>query len=379
LIAYSIAAGLQAVSVNRVIVSTDDEEIAEVAIAYGSEAPFLRPEELALDDTPDWPVFKHALEWLAVEEDYHPDLVVQLRPTSPLRPPDCVDRGIEAMISTPKADSLRGVVPSGQNPYKMWRIKDDGHLQPLLKDEFDEPYNMPRQKLPPTYWQTGHIDVIRSSTILKKKTMTGDVILPLVLDPAYTIDIDTLQDLSRAEWMLAQGDLPIVMPGTAPRPLPGSIKLVVLDFDGVLTDNRVWVDGEGHEMVAAHRGDGWGIARLKEQGFKVIVLSTETNPVVSARCRKLGIEAYQSIAEKGAAIETILQEQGVRPDETVFLGNDVNDLPCFDRVAWAAVVGDAHPEVKRQADHVLRNRGGWGAVRELCDLILRASTGETHE
>lgn len=379
LIAYSIAAALQATLVDRVIVSTDDQEIAEVALSYGAEAPFLRPEELALDDTPDWPVFKHALEWLADQEKYHPDLIVQLRPTSPLRPPDCVDRGVEMMVNEPAADSLRGVVPSGQNPYKMWRIQDDGRLQPLLMDEFDEPYNMPRQKLPPTYWQTGHIDVIRRSTIMQKKTMTGEVILPLVLDPAYTIDIDTLQDLSRAEWMLSQGDLPIVVPGKSPRPLPEQIKLVVLDFDGVLTDNRVWVDADGQEMVAAHRGDGWGIARLKEHNLKVVVLSTETHPVVSARCRKLGIEAIQGIDEKGAAIQKIIKEQGVSPDEAVFLGNDVNDLPCFEHVAWAAVVGDAHPAVKRHADHILQNRGGWGAVRELCDLILRSSMGDIHE
>ena len=160
LMAYAIAAGLQAQSVRRVIVSTDDGQIAEAARSYGAETPFIRPAELALDDTPDWPVFKHALDWLAKNEDYHPELVVQLRPTSPLRPPDCVDRGIDSMLSHPEADSLRAVVPSGQNPYKMWRIDESGRLLPLLKDEFEEPYNMPRQKLPPTYWQTGHLDVI---------------------------------------------------------------------------------------------------------------------------------------------------------------------------------------------------------------------------
>jgi YrbI family 3-deoxy-D-manno-octulosonate 8-phosphate phosphatase len=379
LIAYSIAAGLQAKAVNRVIVSTDDEQIAEIADSYGAEVPFLRPEELALDDTPDWPVFKHALDWLSDNENYQPDFVVQLRPTSPLRPPDCVDRGVKMMIDHPEADSLRGVVPSGQNPYKMWRISDYGQLQPLLVEEFDEPYNMPRQKLPPTYWQTGHIDVIRVSTILEKKSMTGETILPLVLDPAYTIDIDTIRDLSRAEWMLSQGDLPIVLPGKKPRPLPEEIKLVVLDFDGVLTDNRVWVDAGGREMVAAHRGDGWGIARLKEHGIEVVVLSTETNPVVSARCQKLGIEAFQSVDEKGSAVEKIMEIHEVEPGETVFLGNDVNDLPCFEKVGWAAVVGDAHPSVKRHADYVLSEKGGQGAVRELCDLIIGTSIGDIHD
>jgi N-acylneuraminate cytidylyltransferase len=259
----------------------------------------------------------------------------------------------------------------------MWRIDESSRLLlPLLNDEFEEPYNMPRQKLPPTYWQTGHLDIIRASTILEKNTMTGGVILSLVLDPAYTIDIDTLRDLSRAEWMLAHENLPLVLPGKAPRPFPMKVKLVVLDFDGVLTDNRVWVDGDGNEMVAAHRGDGWGIARLKENGIKVVVLSTETNPVVSARCRKLGIEAIQSVDEKGPAIDQIIRAAGVDASEIVFLGNDENDLPCFEKVAWAAVVGDCHPGVIHQADHVLQKHGGFGAVRELCDMILRHYTGE---
>ena len=281
LMAYSIAAGLQAESVSRVVVSTDDEEIAEIARAYGAETPFLRPAELAADDTQDYPVFRQALAWLKEHEDYQPEVVVQLRPTSPLRPKDCVDQAVAKLLADPKADSVRGVVPSKQIPYKMWRISPDGRMQPLLDDGLDEPYNMPRQKLPPTYWQTGHIDAIRTKSILEKESLSGDVILSLVLDPKYTIDIDTIQDWERAEWRLIHADLDVVRPGPAKRPLPDIVELVVLDFDGVLTDNRVWVDSDGRELVAANRSDGWGLARLREMGVEVLVLSTETDPVVT--------------------------------------------------------------------------------------------------
>ncbi|MCK4693761.1 MAG: acylneuraminate cytidylyltransferase, partial [Anaerolineales bacterium] len=260
LMAYSIAAGLQANSVTRVIVSTDDEEAAKIAVGYGAEVPFIRPPDLAADDTPDLPVFQHALSWLESQEGYRPDVIVQLRPTSPLRSLDCVDRAIELLLSHPEADSVRGVVPSGQNPYKMWRLLGDGRLEPLLSNGFDEPYNMPRQKLPKTYWQTGHIDIIRPATIIEGNSMSGEVILPMMLDPEYTVDIDTLRDWQRMEWLLLHRDLEFVRPGPGPRPLPEHIELVVLDFDGVLTDNRVWVDAEGREVVAAHRGDGWGVA-----------------------------------------------------------------------------------------------------------------------
>lgn len=211
LIAYSIAAGLCAKGVNRVILSTDDEEIAEIARSYGAEVPFLRPAELAQDDVPDLPVFKHALSWLEKHEGYYPDIVVQLRPTSPLRPHGCVDDAILLLLKDNRADSVRGVMPSSQNPYKMWR-PEGRYLIPLLQSEFTEHYNMPRQKLPVTFWQTGHIDVIRYETIVKKHSMCGDLILPYILDSCYAIDIDNPEEWELAEWMLTHRNLEIVRP-----------------------------------------------------------------------------------------------------------------------------------------------------------------------
>ena len=165
LIAWSIAAGLQAETVTRVIVSTDDDEIAVVAREYGAEIPFMRPAELAQDRTPDLPVFEHALKMLEEVDGYKPDVVVQLRPTSPIRPRGMVDEAVHILLSHKDADCVRGVVPAGQNPHKMWRFAgDDKPLKPLLEVEgIDEPYNAPRQSLPPIYWQTGHIDAIRLS------------------------------------------------------------------------------------------------------------------------------------------------------------------------------------------------------------------------
>src|SRR5512143_3661116 len=120
LIAYSIAAGRQANSVTRVIVTTDDEEIAQVARSYGAETPFLRPVDLAQDQTLDLPVFQHALKWLAQNEGYYPQALVHLRPTTPIRPPDLVDRSVALLLAHPEADSVRGITPAHQNPFKMW-------------------------------------------------------------------------------------------------------------------------------------------------------------------------------------------------------------------------------------------------------------------
>src|SRR5262249_54551899 len=137
----------------------------------------------------------------------------------------------------------------------------------------------PRQELPVTYWQTGHIDAIRSATILDKSSMTGARILPLIVDPAYSCDIDTERDLQWVEWMFTHFDKPAVRP--RPRvALPNPLRLVVFDFDGVMTDNRVWVSESGEEQVACDRGDGLGVQLLRRLGIDACVMSTERNPVV---------------------------------------------------------------------------------------------------
>ena len=163
IIAYSIASGLAAACVTRLLLTTDDEEIASVGRSYGAETPFLRPAHLAQDDTPDLPVFQHALSWLKEHEGYSPHVVVQLRPTTPLRPRGMIDQAVAILRQTPGTDCVRGVIEPKQTPYKMWRPGPDGGIVPLLQTEFSEPYNMPRQKLPKAYWQTGHIDAISSS------------------------------------------------------------------------------------------------------------------------------------------------------------------------------------------------------------------------
>ena len=302
LIAYAIEAALQARLIHRTIVSTDDETIAEIGRNWGAEVPFLRPPELAQDDSTDMPFFEHALGWLEDEEGYRPDILAQLRPTSPIRPKGLVDQAISLLIDNPTADSVRGVVPSKQNPYKMWRIGEDGSMSGLMSHEFSEPYNMPRQKLPAAYWQTGQIDVIRYSTITDKNSLSGDVILPVEVDPDYATDIDTAKDLKQAESVLDKKGLDVVIPRTrpssndgprltVPRPIPLNVRALVLDFDGVLTDNRVWTTQDGVESVASDRSDGMGLALLQERGIQVHVLSSEANPVVAARCRKLKVDS----------------------------------------------------------------------------------------
>jgi len=214
LVAFPIAVARRAARVGRVLASTDDPRIAEVARRYGAETPFLRPAELAADDTRDLPVFEHALRWLEEHEGARPRIVVHLRPTTPFCRVEDVDRGVALLADTPEADAVRMVCAPSQNPYKMWRIGDDGFLTPLVPLDLPEPYNQPRQHLPRAVWQNG-VDVTRRETILTLGSMTGRRILPLVSsadDWENWLDIDSPATLEMADHFVRQGRVQCVLP-----------------------------------------------------------------------------------------------------------------------------------------------------------------------
>ena len=227
MLAWSIEHAKASRLINRVIVSTDSEKYADIAREYGAEVPFIRPEEYATDTALDIDVFRHALNWLAENEGYHPDIVVQLRPTYPKRNPKDIDAMIEMLANASEADSVRSVALAGEVPYKMWVLPGNvsarewssriqraeleneapaqqggvsgaciGRLWPLIQD-IPECYNMPRQELPQVFYQNACIDVMRASAVLEKKSMTGDCILGYLM--SENLDIDTEIELLKAE------------------------------------------------------------------------------------------------------------------------------------------------------------------------------------
>ena len=156
-----------------------------------------------------------------------------------------------------------------------------------------------------------------------------------------------------------------------------SLQAVVFDFDGVFTDNRVWVFEDGREAVACDRADGIGLSRLRTLGLKMTILSTETNPVVSRRAEKLKIPCLQGVADKVAALKIYAAENRLDLKRVAFVGNDVNDLDGLRLVGLAVAPEDAYPEVKARARWILKRKGGMGAVREFCDQVWRIRGGET--
>lgn len=207
LIGWSIEAARESALLDRWIVSTDDREIAEMAKSLGAEVPFLRPAELARDDTPDLPVFQHALRWLAEHDGYRPDAVVHLRPTLPLRPRGLIDAIIQRLSET-GADCVKSIVPVEQHPHKMWRMDGDRLLPyedtPLWREVGPD---YPRQKLEPVYWSAGLVDAIRARTILDRGSTVGDTVIAFPVDHSLLIDLDTERDFMIAEALL-QTDRP---------------------------------------------------------------------------------------------------------------------------------------------------------------------------
>ncbi|MEA2013052.1 MAG: acylneuraminate cytidylyltransferase family protein [Verrucomicrobiota bacterium] len=197
MLAYSIEHALASKLISRVIVSTDSEEYADIAKRHGAEVPFLRPSDLAKDNSTDLETFQHALAYLKDTEDYIPDLCVHLRPTYPIRTISLIDKVIEVLLEKPDYDSVRTVTKVPHTPYKMWSRNQGGKLVPILTlENLDEPWNEPRQKLPEIFVQNANVDVVRTKTITERNSMTGKKIYGMEDDNFF--DIDTEKEMAVA-------------------------------------------------------------------------------------------------------------------------------------------------------------------------------------
>jgi CMP-N,N'-diacetyllegionaminic acid synthase len=201
LVVHSIDHALASKCVTRTIVSTEDEEIADVSRAAGADVPFMRPDILAGDTVLDLPVFEHVLEELRRREGYIPDLVVHLRPTSPMREASWIDAAVE-LLANSEADSVRSVSEPTQHPYRVFRIDARGYLDPIMKLEHPTPYVLRRQELPSMYYYNCVIDVTRPSTIENMHSMTGTKILPFIMKADESIDVDSPRDLTIARILM---------------------------------------------------------------------------------------------------------------------------------------------------------------------------------
>jgi N-acylneuraminate cytidylyltransferase len=355
LLAYTIDHAKSTPAIDRIVVSTDSPDIAGVAAQYGAEVVW-RPPDISGDGASSESAMLHALDEVAARDGYRPDLVVLLQATSPLRHAQDAQRAIETLI-TEEADSLFSACTLHGF---VWRRNGHG----LASFSYDHRARTPRQQAPEDLLENGSIYVTRHDLLRATGNRLGGRIAVYRQDPLDSFQVDEPADLQTVERLLRWRNHV-----SAPAPLV-DVDLLALDFDGVMTDDRVLVDQNGTEAVWCHRGDGWGIARLREAGIAIVVISAEVNPVVSARCRKLRIDAVQACDDKLHALQALARERGLVSSRIAYVGNDVNDLPSLRWVGVPIAVADASPDVRAACRHVTSRPGGRGAVREVADWIL---------
>jgi len=356
LVVRAINAAKAAKMVDRVVVSTDSENYADLCRAAGAEV-MIRPPELATSTASSESALLHVLEQLRASGHDLPEWVVFQQCTSPFTRPADID-GLLGRVMEAKGDSGFTAVKSHRF---LWRIQPDDSAEGV---NHDKSVRLRRQDREPEFTENGAIYVVKTDGFLKHKhRFFGKTVMHEVPEhQGFEID-------SEDDWQIAEAVFRKMNRAAAADVLPAAPKLIVFDFDGVFTDNRVLVDQDGKEAVFCDRGDGMAIDWLRKSGIRGLILSKERNTVVEARAKKVGLPVAQAVDGKADFLKQWCETEGIDLTEVIYLGNDVNDLECFAIVGCSVAVSDAVPQVIEAADLVLSRPGGHGAIRELIEAI----------
>ncbi|MFH8593867.1 cytidylyltransferase domain-containing protein [Streptomyces rimosus] len=351
--------------VTDVVVSTDDTGIAAAARGAGAVV-VRRPGAIAGDTATSEAAVLHAMDTYEAEHGKPVDAVLLVQCTSPFLVREDID-GVAAAVVEAGADSALTVAPFHGF---VWREGADAAVEDPAPGgigvNHDTSFRPRRQDRPQDFLETGAAYAMDAAGFRAAGHRFFGRTELVRTDPSRVLEIDDPHDLARARALAPLLDT------THPGALPtrDDIDAVVLDFDGTQTDDRVLVDSDGREMVAVHRGDGLGIAALRKAELKLLILSTEVNPVVAARAKKLRLPVLHGIDRKDLALKQWCEEQGIAPERVLYVGNDVNDLPCFGLVGWPVAVASAHDVVRGAARAVTSTPGGGGAIREIASWLL---------
>ncbi|MBQ0996731.1 MULTISPECIES: N-acylneuraminate cytidylyltransferase [Streptomyces] len=370
LVARAVRACRASRLVTDVVVSTDDRAIAEAARQAGAEV-VLRPAAIAGDTATSEAAVLHALDTHEALHGAPVDVVLLVQCTSPFLVRDDIEK-VAAAVAENGADTAVTVAPFHGF---VWRETEETDASGESTGggghgvNHDPSHRPRRQDRPEDFLETGAAYAMDAAGFRKHGHRFFGRTELVRTDPARVLEIDDPHDLARARALAPLLDAG----GVGSLPTAADIDAVVLDFDGTQTDDRVLIDSDGREFVAVHRGDGLGIAALRRSGLKLLILSTEQNPVVAARARKLRIPVLHGVDRKDLALKQWCEEQGIAPERVLYVGNDVNDLPCFALAGWPVAVASAHDVVRGAARAVTTAPGGDGAIREIAGWILGPS------
>lgn len=348
--------------IDATYVSTNDAEIAEAARRVGAQV-INRPTDLAGATASSESALLHALDEIRLHGS-DPQIVVFVQCTSPFIDPTHLGQAVE-LVAAGRADSAFAAVATHQFLWRSDPAQPD--LLEVTGQNHDPAHRPRRQDHYPDYRETGAFYVMSGRGFRRHRHRFFGRTVAVEVPELTAIDIDTETDLLLAAAVLALDSVRDLDPVDAI-----DVDVVITDFDGVHTDDTALVSQHGLELVQVSRADGMGIEMLRHRGVPLLIVSKETNPVVSARAAKLGVEVIQASEDKVAAVMGWLHHKGIAAERAAYLGNDINDLAPMRLVGWPIAVADARPEVRAIARLTLTRPGGGGAVRELCDLVIRA-------
>ena len=356
LIQYSISEALKSKFVQKVVVSTDCFDIAEVSRSVGADV-VMRPDSISGDKASSEDAIVHTLNYLKLHNDYVPDIIVFMQCTSPLTLSEDID-GLITKLITDNADSGLTVC---KFYHFIWK-DENGTAVGINHNKSVRPMRQDRE---PQFLENGALYVFKTDGFLQNKYRFFGKTIFYEMPVERNLEID-----ENFDFFLAEANLKRQIILNVENKIPQKLDLLVMDFDGVFTDNSVYVLEDGREAVKCSRGDGMGLSMLKKKGIPMLVFSTEKNKVVSARCEKLGIEVIQNVSDKQSSLNKLLDERHISISNIIYIGNDLNDLECIINAGCGIAVNDAVDEVKNNADIILNSNGGNGALRELAEIIM---------
>ncbi|MAI75976.1 MAG: hypothetical protein CBC25_02275 [Pelagibacteraceae bacterium TMED65] len=341
-------------SVDKIIVSTDDKQIKKFAKKFDVDV-IDRPKRISNDNSSSESAILHTLNHYN-EKNINPEIIVFLQCTSPLITFCDIEKGINylnenGLDSTFACSSFDGFI---------WKNKNEQ----FIGINHDHSKRLMRQKRSTEYLEAGSIYIMRTKIFLRDKYRFCGKCKPFLIDKNKVLDINDYQDADMAEIYLKNIKLKNKIIFNQP-------KALIMDFDGVHTDNKVYLDSNGDELVLCSRSDGMGLKQLKENsGIKLLIISNEQNQVVQKRATKLNIECIQTNGKKIEILDNWLKKNTLKYEDVIFIGNDINDIDCIQRVGISFCPNDAENLIKENVDHVLKQSGGNGAIRELAEILL---------
>ena len=339
--------------IDRILISTDDTQISKFVKTY-DVGVVKRPKSISGDHSSSESAIIHVIKRLK-NNFLSDDLIIFLQCTSPLITHEDIDKGITFL----KRNNLDSTFACTFFKGFLWKEEN----KKMIGINHNEKKRLMRQNIQKQFLETGSIYIMKTKIFLREKYRFCGNCRPFFIDKIKNLDIDHNEDIAAAEYFLKYNKKKIIIPF-----IP---KAIIMDFDGVHTNNKFSINKKGVESVTCSRSDGMGIESLKKHSsIKLLILSNEKNIVVSNRAKKLNIECIQSPKKKVTILSNWLKQNKLKFSEVAFIGNDINDLECIEKVGISFCPYDAEIKIKSRVNFILEKIGGDGVIRELSDIIL---------